>query len=778
MHILIVESKKIYEYLDDEFPEEESLFIESKDRLDDYSGHIDIVIYEYDSKGSYKDIKLLKNHYKTSSFIILSEHEWIDEIISVMDPENDFIIPKSDNDIFLNILNKTVSHELSHHTREKGLKDTENKLKEKERKIKKLYQTAPDIESAQSLNELYKLTIDTARGILGFDVCSVLIEEDRILVIRASTEEELVDNYSTPIDETVAGKTFRTRKSIMVDSISKQEEAKPTDDQLQSAISIPIGDVGVFQALSYEEEYYGQEDLELAELLISHVNEAIKRVSYENELEDRENKLKTLYQITPEIEASRSIDEIYDLTLKAANKILGFDDCSIEIEENGYLVVKASTDKKLLNSERISIDEGVAGRSFINKEPYLVHDIEEESDAIPSNDKIRSGLTVPLGDHGVFVAVSFKKDYYDETDLELAKLLVSHISEAVKRVKSERALKESEERYRAIVESAITGIGINDPEKDMIFVNKTLADMLGYSKEEMIGMNISDFTEEKAFKKTMRVFQRRQYGKKDIYESVFIQKDGKPIDVLISTSPITDADGNYIGEVSAIQDITEKKKIEEREKFLHSLLRHDLKNKSQIIQGYLQLLWEMGLEGDKKTLAQKAVNASKEQIELIQKVRKLSKIERMAQELKEFDLKEVLEKSINENKDHASNEGFRINYEDHPSYRIKGGTLLSEVFHNLINNSIKHSGGSQIRIKVDDHESEVKITVEDDGNGIPEDIKEDVFTKGFKGTNSKGSGLGLFLVKRIIENYGGRIELDKSTLGGARFDIYLQKFKQ
>ncbi len=70
------------------------------------------------------------------------------------------------------------------------------------------------------------------------------------------------------------------------------------------------------------------------------------------------------------------------------------------------------------------------------------------------------------------------------------------------------------------------------------------------------------------------------------------------------------------------------------------------------------------------------------------------------------------------------------------------------------------------------------MTVEDDGKGIPDDIKDKIFKRGFKKSKEGGSGLGMYLVKEIAESYGGRIEVKDSEMGGARFDVNLKRVKE
>ncbi|MFW6196984.1 MAG: ATP-binding protein [Thermoplasmatota archaeon] len=102
---------------------------------------------------------------------------------------------------------------------------------------------------------------------------------------------------------------------------------------------------------------------------------------------------------------------------------------------------------------------------------------------------------------------------------------------------------------------------------------------------------------------------------------------------------------------------------------------------------------------------------------------------------------------------------------------------MDELVSNLIENSIKHSGCNRIRIEVTPREDEYIVTVKDDGKGIPDEAKEKIFERGFKEGENAGSGLGMYLVKEIVESYGGSVEVKDSELGGARFDVHLQRIE-
>lgn len=240
-------------------------------------------------------------------------------------------------------------------------------------------------------------------------------------------------------------------------------------------------------------------------------------------------------------------------------------------------------------------------------------------------------------------------------------------------------------------------------------------------------------------------------------------------------SPIVDRESEEVEAVVVVsKDITERKKAEEREEFLHSLLGHDVGNKAQIVRVYLELAEEHDLSEEVRGYLAKARKAAQNGLDIIEKVRLLREIEK--EETGVVSIDPVIKSVVEENLASVRDKNIEIEMA-WPNFdcKIQGGSLLNELFTNLIGNSIKHSGGSKIRISGEELEDEIIFSIDDDGKGIPGDVREKIFEKGFKSGKTAGSGLGLFLVRRIAEIYGGKVELEDSELGGARFDVHLRK---
>ena len=147
---------------------------------------------------------------------------------------------------------------------------------------------------------------------------------------------------------------------------------------------------------------------------------------------------------------------------------------------------------------------------------------------------------------------------------------VSHlegfVEDITERKKAEEALRESEERYRAIFKNAAAGINLSDREGRFMGVNSTAANMYGYTQEELQGLTLFDITHPDDVDASRQQLLALQQGKKDSYrlENRYIRKDGKVIWAELSVSAIRDAKGEYAATLAVAVDITERKRAEAR----------------------------------------------------------------------------------------------------------------------------------------------------------------------------------------------------------------------
>jgi PAS domain S-box-containing protein len=138
---------------------------------------------------------------------------------------------------------------------------------------------------------------------------------------------------------------------------------------------------------------------------------------------------------------------------------------------------------------------------------------------------------------------------------------IEAIRDVTDRLQAETALRESEEKYRRIVETAYEGVWVFDADNKTTFVNRRMADMLGYAPEELLGKALDDFLPEEQMESA--IYQKQRQGHSDVFERRIKRRDGGMRWVRISASPLYDASDEYIGALGMFTDISARKAIEE-----------------------------------------------------------------------------------------------------------------------------------------------------------------------------------------------------------------------
>jgi hypothetical protein len=144
--------------------------------------------------------------------------------------------------------------------------------------------------------------------------------------------------------------------------------------------------------------------------------------------------------------------------------------------------------------------------------------------------------------------------------------------------RAKEALVASENKYRQLIENMQEGIWVIDKDAYTIFVNPRLAEMLGYSVDDMIGKHLFSFLDEQGVETVKQRLERRRAGIKEQLDFEFRRKDGTPLYAIVGASPLTDQESNYVGAIAGIVDVTERKRAEEALKES----QHDL-NRAQAV---------------------------------------------------------------------------------------------------------------------------------------------------------------------------------------------------
>jgi PAS domain S-box-containing protein len=373
----------------------------------------------------------------------------------------------------------------------------------------------------------------------------------------------------------------------------------------------------------------------------------------------------------------------------------------------------------------------------------------------------------------------------------------------VRRRSVERALRDSEMRFRSLAQSAIDAIVSMSSEDKIIFWNRGAELMFGYSEEEVIGQPVSMIIP-MALREAHRAGVRRYLAtgeRKIIGKTVELEgltKDGIQFPLELSLSTWNTAEGTFFS--GMIRDITRRKEAEmaleqrtvearQRNEELESLIQmvaHDLKSPVVTIVGLVRLL--------KGSMARMRLDERSEQI-LNQLSATSEGVERFLRDLldglvsehteperAEVRLDEVVIEVIHQHKQLIDQRKIDIDLDVTSAIPVLGDRhRIRQVLDNLVRNAVKHMGETThpvIRIEVRSDQDYVVTKVSDNGVGIPAQFLDKIFDRFFRVSRSGiqgGTGLGLSIAKKIVESHRGRIWVESEEGKGATFVFELPK---
>jgi PAS domain S-box-containing protein len=343
--------------------------------------------------------------------------------------------------------------------------------------------------------------------------------------------------------------------------------------------------------------------------------------------------------------------------------------------------------------------------------------------------------------------------------------------------KAEAELKESLNDYQSLINGMSETAWVIDFEGNFLEVNDAALNVLGYSKDELLCIGIKGIDKHLSRVQDQELMDNLRSYKKQIFETIHTTRDGVEISVEISSSLIT-----YQGKQSILsiaRNITERKIAEDKLKqtakdyqllneklrVIGGLTRHDVGNKLSVIWGNEFLLRKR--LGNQPELT-KCLDNIKTAIETSNKLLEFSHFyEKIGVEKpSKTDVAECFNQAVAL---HRNLEAVTVINECR-GLEVMADSLLKQLFYNLIDNSLKHGEKvNEIRLYYVEEADRVKLFYEDNGVGIPEVNKEKVFQEGF--STGKTTGLGLFLINKMVEVYGWTI-IEKGKPGkGAKFVI-------
>ena len=338
--------------------------------------------------------------------------------------------------------------------------------------------------------------------------------------------------------------------------------------------------------------------------------------------------------------------------------------------------------------------------------------------------------------------------------------------------KTQEELEESKKHFQSLFNLMADPVAIVDGKGKVLDTTSRVQEITGFNKEEIVGKN---FLKLKIFSPRTKAVMIKNLAKRMVgipvspYEVEIITRDGRKLPFEINATKIEFK--RLPADLVVFHDLSERKKMEEKLRIVGSLTRHDIRNKLTTITGNIYL--------NKNRLADRpdileSFNDMQLACDQIVRIFEFARdYERLGTEgLSFIDLVAIVDKAASSFPDLK---GARVVNECH-GLAVFADSLLERLFYNLIDNSLKYGEKfTQVRIHYEESEDSLKLVYEDDGVGISKEVKAKLFNEGF--TTGKGSGYGLYLIKRMMDAYGWTIQETGIHGKGAKFMIDIPRIR-
>jgi len=665
---------------------------------------------------------------------------------------------------------------------------TEQKLKEQQKVIVTESLILKNLLDNPNVFENGNNIVGIIADYLGTEDCVFYaIIENKIIQVAATnqkldSESNIKNALQINLGEGIVGKVAQSKKGIIVNNTSKHKDYI-VDDQIRlSEITVPIlldnELIAIIDAEHPDKNFFKKTHLEFLSQISSLISVTLKKNIVELEKSNKEielditrNRLQLIFESSSDAKAIESIDgyieqvshaflDLFKIPVSQISNIIGAD-CE---SARNMLKTMFADEKKF--SGRIE--------EIINNGEKVIDEILELKDG-----RILSRDYNPIFKDGKPTAHLWT--YKDVT------LIVNY----------DKSLQFESKKYKSIIENMNLGLMEVDNNEIILNVNNAFSKMCGYSPEELVGFKARDILlDDKKQEYMQQKVISRQEGVKDLYEMEILTKTGETKYWLISGGPNTNINGEIIGSIGIHLDITELKMLnikadslindltvrnEELSHYAH-IVSHDLKTPLRTISTCLNWLLEDNTDTlDKESkgyidTVEEAINDMDKLISSTLQYTEIRTSRKVAAE--QLQLQTVVDSIIGfltKNKKSAFN--FNV-VKPLPVINLTE-VKARQVFQNLIENAYKYrdeTKNSFVNIDWKEDNGFYQFSIQDNGIGIGQEHFDLVF-EAFKKLNNRtdSSGIGLFIIKKVITSGGGKIWVESEKGVGTTFFFTIPK---
>ena len=700
-----------------------------------------------------------------------------------------------------------------------GIENVQLYVKEtnKARRLRVINQIGLKITSILEIEKVLEEVIRLLYSELNYYAVTIgLIQKDRF-IIKSMYEDNKgkynIHNHNLELKEkSILGWVAKSNRTLLVEDVGSDpryyhfKNLKETKSELAVPIELQGKVLGVLDVQSNETDAFDEEDLQLLQSISNQTAVALENARLYANSEKKIQELSVLNDVARVVNSTLDLDQLLKQIYQQLTSVINAPSYYVALydEKNNTLNFEILIDeKKQYPKTTVPLGEGTVSYVIKTKKPLLLCDIESDLKKLPiktetigNKKSCSSWLGVPMmsGEKvlGVLAVGSYEKNAFSEEDLQFLINITNQAAIAIVNAQLFHQVLRGKQEWEQTFDSITDLICLINPEYRIIRANRTLAQKLGMEPEQIIGKKCHQVFHNRLDSPCPECAHRQAMVTKKPFTLEMKGTSGDEV-LLISAFPRFDSKGEFIGSVYVLRDITEQKRLREQlvqsEKMaavgqLVSGVAHELNNPLAGIMGYSQLLlMNNGLDSKTQSYLNKISKESDRAKNIVNNL--LTFARKHKPEKKYLDINTILDQTIELRAYDLKVSNIQVlkNFESQLPKTMADFNQLQQVFLNIMNNAhqaIQESKGKgEIRIRTEKAGEMIRIILEDNGPGIPEENLNKIFEPFFTTKDvGRGTGLGLSISYGIIQQHGGKIYA-RSILGQeATFVIELPVLKE